>query len=136
MILDYLLQPLSTRFGFRLRLHYVPRVPFVVWALLIAGIMTVLNLIGVKASDRKQSAVGNYVGGCGRLHRLALKFCMAAKAGLGYFLCSRFMIRNFRFAQDSGCTTSFAALTYIGFDGVTTLARTWRIEAQFCWQSY
>jgi putrescine importer len=31
--------------------------------------------------------------------------------------------------------TSFAALTYIGFDGVTTLQKMWKIpSATFCWR--
>jgi len=53
MILDYLLQPLINTVWISTALHerYVQHVPFVVWALLIAGVMTVLNLIGVKASS-------------------------------------------------------------------------------------
>src|SRR5271167_3352715 len=52
MILDYLLQPLINTVWISTALHerYVPQVPYIAWALLIAGIMTVLNLIGVKAS--------------------------------------------------------------------------------------
>src|ERR671937_2136170 len=51
MFLDYLLQPLINTVWIATALHerYVHQVPFVAWALLIAGIMTVLNLIGVKA---------------------------------------------------------------------------------------
>src|SRR6202140_5501822 len=54
MILDYLLQPLINTVWISTALHerYVQQVPFMVWALLIAGIMTALNLIGVKASAR------------------------------------------------------------------------------------
>src|SRR5205807_10244629 len=54
MILDYLLQPLINTVWISTALHerYVQQVPFMVWALLIAGVMTVLNLIGVKASAR------------------------------------------------------------------------------------
>src|SRR5881275_3783310 len=54
MILDYLLQPLINTVWIATALHerYVHQVPFEVWALIIAGIMTVLNLIGVKASSR------------------------------------------------------------------------------------
>src|SRR5437868_14839249 len=54
MILDYLLQPLINTVWISTALHerYVHQVPFMVWALLIAGVMTVLNLIGVKASAR------------------------------------------------------------------------------------
>src|SRR6516164_1630589 len=53
MILDYLLQPLINTVWIATALHerYVHQVPFVVWALIIAGIMTVLNLAGVKSSS-------------------------------------------------------------------------------------
>src|SRR5690348_6675929 len=52
MILDYLLQPLINTVWISTALHerYVPQVPYIAWAALIAGTMTVLNLIGVKAS--------------------------------------------------------------------------------------
>jgi len=52
MILDYLLQPLINTVWISTALHerYVHQVPYIVWALLIAGVMTALNLIGVKAS--------------------------------------------------------------------------------------
>src|ERR1700685_586676 len=54
MILAYLLQPLINPVWISTALHerYVQQVPFMVWALLIAGVMTVLNLIGVKASAK------------------------------------------------------------------------------------
>jgi len=54
MILDYLLQPLINTVWISTALHerYLPQVPFIAWAALIAGIMTVLNLAGVKSSAR------------------------------------------------------------------------------------
>jgi len=54
MILDYLLQPLINTVWISTALHerYLPRIPFIAWAALIAGIMTVLNLAGVKSSAR------------------------------------------------------------------------------------
>ena len=54
MILDYLLQPLINTVWISTALHerYVPMVPYIVWAAIIAGIMTLLNLAGVKASAR------------------------------------------------------------------------------------
>jgi putrescine importer len=56
MILDYLLQPLINTVWISTALHersayfHIPQIPFVIWALIIAGIMTALNLAGVKAS--------------------------------------------------------------------------------------
>src|ERR1043166_7469954 len=54
MILDYLLQPLINTVWISTALHerYVPQVPYIVWAAIIAGIMTVLNLAGVRSSAR------------------------------------------------------------------------------------
>src|SRR5213594_3201878 len=54
MILDYLLQPVINTVWVATALHerYVPEVPFIAWAALIAGIMTVLNLAGVRSSAR------------------------------------------------------------------------------------
>src|SRR5213592_212811 len=52
MILDYLLQPLINTVWIATALHerYVHQGPFVVWPAIIVGIMTVLNLAGVKSS--------------------------------------------------------------------------------------
>src|SRR5205823_2865709 len=54
MFLDYLLQPLINTVWISTALHarYVPQVPYIVWAALIAGIITVLNLWGVRSSAR------------------------------------------------------------------------------------
>src|SRR5216684_1347490 len=54
MILDYLLQPLINTVWISTALHerYLPQIPYLAWAALIAGIMTVLNLAGVKSSAR------------------------------------------------------------------------------------
>src|ERR1039458_875361 len=54
MILDYLLQPLINTVWISTALHerYLPQIPYIAWAALIAGIMTVLNLAGVKSSAR------------------------------------------------------------------------------------
>src|SRR5256885_9709247 len=52
MILDYLLQPLINTVWISTAMHerYTPMVPYIVWAAIIAGIMTLLNLAGVKTS--------------------------------------------------------------------------------------
>src|SRR5438876_11665932 len=54
MILDYLLQPLINTVWMSTALHerYVPHVPYIVWEAIIAGIMTLLNMAGIKSSAR------------------------------------------------------------------------------------
>src|SRR5579871_3875558 len=125
MILDYLLQPLINTVWISTALHerYVQQVPFVVWALLIAGIMTVLNLIGVKASARANKvllAIMSVV--VVAFIVLALKFLYGGQGWAGLFSLQPFYDPKTFNSHKILTATSFAALTYIGFDGVTTLA--------------
>ena len=54
MFLDYLLLPLINTVWISAAMHnvYTPKIPFVVWAAIIAGIITLLNLRGVRSSAR------------------------------------------------------------------------------------
>src|SRR5438270_8366876 len=54
MFLDYLLQPLINTVWISTALHarYVPQVPYVIWAAIIAGLITLLNLRGIRSSAR------------------------------------------------------------------------------------
>jgi amino acid transporter len=125
MILDYLLQPLINTVWIATALHerYVHQVPFVVWALIIAGIMTVLNLAGVKSSSNANKvllAVMSVV--VAFFIVLAIKFLYGGQGWHGVFsLEPIYNPRTFN-PKILPSAISFAALTYIGFDGVTTLA--------------
>src|SRR5204863_725242 len=59
MFLDYLLQPLINTVWISTALHerYVHAVPYIAWAAIIAGIMTLLNLAGVKASAQSNKVL-------------------------------------------------------------------------------
>ena len=125
MILDYLLQPLINTVWIATALHerYVHQVPFVVWAAIIVGIMTVLNLAGVKSSANANKillAVMSVV--VVFFIVLAVKFLYGGQGWAGLFsLQPIYDPRTFN-SHKILTATSFAALTYIGFDGVTTLA--------------
>ena len=129
MILDYVLQPLintvwiGTALHERYRDYHIPQIPFVVWAAIIVGIVTFLNLRGVRTG-----AVANKV----------LLFFMFIVVALFIYLSIRYLFHmqgwpgllstepfynpaTFRWPTVM-TATSFAALTYIGFDGVTTLS--------------
>jgi putrescine importer len=125
MILDYLLQPLINTVWISTALHerYVHQVPYVVWALLIAGVMTVLNLIGVKASaNANKVLLGIMTVVVAAFIVLALKYLYGGQGWAGLFsLQPLYDPKTFNW-QKIKVATSFAALTYIGFDGVTTLA--------------
>ncbi len=129
MILDYLLQPLintvwiSTALHERAAYFHIPQIPFVVWALIIAGIMTALNLAGVKASANANKvllAVMSVV--VVYFVVVAIHFLYAGQGWAGLFSIQPFYDAKTFNSHKILTATSFAALTYIGFDGVTTLA--------------
>jgi amino acid transporter len=125
MILDYLLQPLINTVWISTALHerYVHQVPYVVWALLIVAVMTVLNLIGVKASANANKvllAIMTVV--VAAFIVLALKYLYGGQGWAGLFSLQPLYDPKTFNAHRILTATSFAALTYIGFDGVTTLA--------------
>jgi putrescine importer len=125
MILDYLLQPLINTVWISTALHerYVQQVPFVVWALLIAGIMTVLNLIGVKASaNANKVLLGVMSVVVVAFIVLALKYLYGGQGWAGLFSLQPIYDPKTFDLHKILKASSFAALTYIGFDGVTTLA--------------
>ncbi len=125
MILDYLLQPLINTVWISTALHerYVQAVPFVVWALLIAGIMTVLNLIGVKASaNANKVLLGVMSLVVVAFIVLALKYLYGGQGWAGLFSLQPIYDPKTFDVHKILKASSFAALTYIGFDGVTTLA--------------
>ncbi len=125
MILDYLLQPLINTVWISTALHerYVPRVPYVVWAALIVSIVTLLNLRGIKSSARANKVllffmfivVGLFVA-------LAVYFLLHGQGPAGLLSTKPFYDPAHFDRQRIWMATSFAALTYIGFDGVTTLS--------------
>src|SRR5579859_3302682 len=125
MILDYLLQPLINTVWISTALHerYVPMVPYIVWAAIIAGIMTLLNLAGVKASAQSNKLLLAIMSVVVLLFVvLAVRFLFGGQGWSGLFSTQPLYNPHTFNAHRILTATSFAALTYIGFDGVTTLA--------------
>jgi amino acid transporter len=125
MILDYLLQPLINTVWMATALHerYLHQVPFVAWAAVIAGIMTVLNLAGVKSSARANKvllAIMSVV--VVFFVILAIRYLYGGQGWAGLFSMQPLYDPKTFNSHKILTATSFAALTYIGFDGVTTLA--------------
>jgi putrescine importer len=125
MILDYLLQPLINTVWISTALHerYVPQIPYAAWAALIVGIMTVLNLAGIKSSARANKvllAIMSVV--VAAFVWLAIRYLWLGQGWPGLFSTQPFYNPKTFNSHKILTATSFAALTYIGFDGVTTLA--------------
>lgn len=125
MILDYLLQPLINTVWMSTALHerYVPEIPYIGWVAIITVIMTVLNLAGVKASARANKVLLAVMAVVVSFFIvLALRYLYNGQGWAGIFSTQPLYDPATFNAHRILTATSFAALTYIGFDGVTTLA--------------
>jgi putrescine importer len=124
MFLDYLLQPLINTVFISLTLHrYVPPVPFWAWALIIAGIITVLNLGGIRASARANKyLLFSMFAVVAAFIVMAIRFLYHTQGMRGLFSTEPFYNPATFNARRMLPAISFAALTYIGFDGITTLS--------------
>jgi amino acid transporter len=125
MLLDYLLMPLTTAVWVATSLHarYLPRVPYDIAAFLFVALITGLNLRGVKSSSRTNMillALMSVV--IVTFMYLAVRYLFHSQGWGGLFSMQPFYgAKTFNFHR-IWTATSFAALTYIGFDGVTTLS--------------
>jgi len=132
MFLDYLLNPLICTIYGSLTVqrvlsplvpHVPPRVLYAVLAALFAGAMTSLNLRGIRSTAHSNLVLLVIMSAmiCAFI-ALAVRFIVHTQ-GAGALLSSRpfYDPRTFHLGAIA-TATSFAALTYIGFDGITTLA--------------
>jgi amino acid transporter len=124
MSLDYLVLPIVAIIQAALAIErLVPKVPYSAWVALFAILLTAVNLQGIRTTARTNIGllivmfvvIANFL-------FLAIRHLLHAD-GLGSLLSIQpfYVAGNFDF-RAVATATSFAALTYIGFDGVTTLA--------------
>jgi putrescine importer len=123
MVMDYILNPLiCTIWCSKAALNFLPGIPYAAWVTFFAALFTALNLRGVKASARTNEVVGIGLG------VVVLLFLGAALRHLwGVRLGAADLTRPFydpaTFSLPAVLTgTSIACLTYIGFDGISTLS--------------
>lgn len=124
MFLDYLLIPLLSVIYVGLTLHrIVPSVPYGFWVILSAVLITAINLMGIKMTAR-----ANQVMLVAMLISVAGFIACAVAAlmrgvGQGTLLSVKPFYDPEHFNLSAVMTgSSVAALSYIGFDGVTTLS--------------
>lgn len=124
MVLDYVLIPVfCVIYGTLAFQRLIPEVPFIVWSALFAGIITLANLRGIKTTARTNEIL---VGAMGVVLLMFIGFAVRylfARDGIDGVISSIpfYNPETFDF-RAIATTTSFAALTYLGFDSVTTLA--------------
>lgn len=124
MVLDYLVLPVvSTIYAALTLTRLVQGVPFAVWVILLTLLVTGLNLAGVRSAARSNMIL--LAGMCVVIawYFFSTTRYLALHGGSHALFSIQPIYNPSAFSLGSVMTaTSFAALTYIGFDGVTTLA--------------
>src|SRR3984893_14848907 len=123
MVMDYMLNPIICIIWISQQAHvFAPGVPYWAWAIFFAIVFTLLNIQGVKTSARVNAGLAAGMGGV-----IALFFVAAARYIFGHPQDPGFLTRPFYDPQTWNTKvvlggTSLAVLTYIGFDGISTLS--------------
>src|ERR1700692_4183006 len=124
MVMDYLLNPMICIIWISQQANvFAPGVPYAAWAVFFAVVFTALNVQGVKTSARVNTGLAAGMGVV-----IAIFFVAAARYILGHpHDGSAFFTRPFYDPQSWNTkavlgVTSVAVLTYIGFDGSSTLS--------------
>ena len=124
MFLDYLIQPLLNGiYGALTIQRFFPFIPYAALAAVFVGIMTLLNLRGIRATARANIILLTIM--ClviGVFMVLAVRYLFHVQGWPGVFSVQPFYDPRTFNLRMIWTATSYAALTYIGFDGVTTLA--------------
>jgi len=124
MVMDYMLNPIICIVWVSQQAHvFAPAVPYAGWAVLIALLFTGLNIQGIKTSARMNTGLAAAMGVV-----IAIFFTCAARyifghphGGAGFFTRPFYDPATFTVGGVLG-GTSIAVLTYIGFDGISTLS--------------
>ena len=124
MVMDYMLNPLICTIWCAQQAHdFAPALPVWGWKVLFAAVFTLLNIRGVKTSARINAALAAGMGAV-----IVVIFAAAIRyifghphAEAGFFTRPFYDPSTFTLGGLFGCT-SIAVLTYIGFDGISTLS--------------
>jgi putrescine importer len=124
MVMDYILNPLICTIWCSQQAHqFAPGIPAWGWKIFFAVVFTLLNIRGVKTSARINTGMAAGMGAV-----VVVIFVAAARyifghphADPGFFTRPFYDPQTFNYSDVFGCT-SIAVLTYIGFDGISTLS--------------
>jgi putrescine importer len=124
MLLDYMLIPLfCTLYGTLALQRALPMLPFPIGAVLFAGGITLLNLRGIRSTALANQVLLVLMGiVLVSFIVLAIRYIAIRHGVLGLFSIQPFYRPGSFHVRAIASATSFAALTYLGFDAVTTMA--------------
>jgi putrescine importer len=124
MAMDYMLNPIvCTILCSKFALNFFPEIPYPVFVILFISLFTALNLFGIRTSARINDTLAAAMG-------VVIVIFLAAAAryvlrtphdGMAFFTRPFYDPQTFSAGAVLG-GTSLAVLTYIGFDGISTLS--------------
>jgi putrescine importer len=124
MLMDYTLAPLISSIWSAEQSHaFVPSVPIVAWKVFYAAVFTWLNIQAIRSSARFNSTMAAAMGAVVVVVVVATVHFIVGQphSDPGFFTRPFYDPRTFSYGALFGCT-SIAVLSYIGFDGITTLS--------------
>jgi amino acid transporter len=123
MVMDYVLNPLiCTIWCSRAALNFVPEIPYIVYVVAFAVLFTTLNCNGVETSAKINAAMAAALGVVILLVIVAaIRYVMGLHSYPTGFFTLPFYDRSTFTSSGLLRGTSIAVLTYIGFDGISTL---------------
>jgi putrescine importer len=124
MLFDYVMNPIICAIWCsKSAMKFLPMLPYAVWAVFFVGLFTAMNLRGIQASARTNAVIAAGLGVV-----IVLFFGAAARwlwlqppAGAAGWLRPFYDPQTFSW-QHVSTGASLAMLTYIGFDGISTLS--------------
>lgn len=124
MAMDYLLNPIiCTIWCSKAAANILPQVPFAAWVFLFAALFTMMNLRGIRATARTNVLLAlAMLAVVAAMLVATVKFVGGLPGVDAAFLTRPFYDPETFSTQRLFTGTSLAVLTYIGFDGISTLS--------------
>src|SRR6201987_3257324 len=124
MVMDYMLNPMICIIWCSQQAFvFAPGLPYWVWAIFFGAVFTFLNIQGIKTSARVNTVLAAGMGAV-----VAIFFMVAARYIFGHphdgasFFTRPFYDPSLFNSKAVLAATSIAVLSYIGFDGISTLS--------------
>ena len=123
MVMDYMLNPLICTIWCAGQAHqFAPGVASWIWKIFFGVVFTLLNIRGIKTSARINTVMAILMGMVVVVVVIAAaRYIFGAPHDASYFTTPFYDPHTFSWGGVFGCT-SIAVLTYIGFDGISTLS--------------
>jgi putrescine importer len=124
MILDYFLIPLeSVIYSALTAQRFIPSIPYVVWVLLFTAGITIVNVRGIRLLAQANTAMMAAMSVCAVLFLVLAAHYVLVHYGAPSLISSVGILPHGQFSlRPMMLGASIAALSYIGFDAISTLA--------------